>query len=209
LQENSEPCRMPAIGQYYVELSVRGLAGVHAALGSVRRGLTALASTATAPIRSLGNVLSGLATPSGLVGMALGAAGVAGARGILSLAAQAENLSTQFEVLLGSSEAAKRMMEDINRFAATTPYEQLELGDVAKQLLAYGTATEEIIPVMRQLGDIASLSGARLGDLAAIYGKVQAQGRLTAETLEMWQARGIPITRELAAVLGVAEKPNP
>jgi len=196
---------MPKIGQYYAELGVQGLAGVQAAFGSVRRGLQSLASAATAPIRGLSNVLAGLASPAGLAGAALGAAGVAGVGGIMSLAAQTESLATQFEVLLGSADAAKQMMAEINKFAAATPFEQMELGEVAKQLLAYGTAAQDILPTMRRLGDIAALSGARLADLAAIYGKVQAQGRLTAETLESWQARGIPITRELAAVLGVAE----
>jgi len=128
-----------------------------------------------------------------------------GIRSAVSLAAQVETLSTSFEVLLGSAEAAKGMMDEINKFAAATPFEQMELAGVAKQLLACGTAADQIIPTMRRLGDIAALSGANLGDLAAIYGKIQSQGRLTAETLESFQSRGIPITRELAKAFGVTE----
>ncbi|MBC7350855.1 MAG: tape measure protein [Thermogutta sp.] len=139
------------------------------------------------------------------IGMGIASSIGSAIRSAVGLATQMETLSTSFEVLLGSSSKAKQMMEEINKFAAATPFEQMELADVAKQLLAYGTAAENIIPTMRQLGDIAALSGANLGDLAAIYGKIQQGGRLTTETLESFQSRGIPITRELANVFGVAE----
>lgn len=196
---------MGKIGEYYAQLGVHGLSGVHAAFASVRRGLTGLASASVWPIRSVGGALAGLANPIGLAAAALGAAGVAGTAGIMKLAADTEALATQFRVLLGSADAAAAMMAQINKFAAETPFEQAELGLVAKQLLATGTAADQIIPTMRRLGDVAALSGADLGDLAAIYGKIKEKGRMTADTLEAWQTRGIPITRELAAVMGVAQ----
>lgn len=196
---------MATLAEYYTEIGVHGVNDVLGAFGRVKAGLASMASAATSPIRSLGGVLTGLASPVGLVTTALGAAGVAGAGGVMKLAAETESLGTQFRVLLGSGEAAKAMLADINKFAAATPFEQMELGSVAKQLLAYGTASGDIIPTMRKLGDIAALSGARLGDLASIYGKVQGRGKMEAETLAQFQERGIPITRELAAVLGVAE----
>jgi tape measure domain-containing protein len=157
---------------------------------------------------ALGSVVSPTAILQGMglgIGMSLAQGLGSGIKSAIGLASQVETLSTSFEVLLGSAGAAKKMMDDINKFAAATPFEQMELADVAKQLLAYGTAADQIIPTMRQLGDIAALSGANLSDLAAIYGKIQSQGRLTAETLEGFQSRGIPITRELAKAFGVTE----
>jgi len=94
------------------------------------------------------------------------------------------------------------MMEEIDQFAASTPYEQMELAAVAKQLLAFGEAQEDIIGVMRQLGDVASLSGSQLGDLARIYGKVKGTGRLMTESLDQFLDRGIPIGAELARMFG-------
>lgn len=196
---------MALLGDYYAEIGVRGVKDTLGAFDQVKGGLKGLASAATAPIRGLSGVLSGLASPVGLVGAALGAAGVAGVGGILKLASAVEGLETQFGVLLGSTGAAKKMMEDIDDFAAKTPFEPMELAAAGKQLLAYGVAAEGVVPTMRQLGDVSALSGARLADLVGIYGKVRGQGKLTAETLDQFQDRGIPIIAELARQFGVAE----
>ena len=196
---------MPTLASYYAELGVKGLPTVHAAFASVKSGLRNLAEATISPIQRVGSAIGGLVSPANLAATAIGALGVAGIGGIFKLAADAESLATQFRVLLGSGTAAAHMIQQINQFAAETPFEQQELGDAAKQLLAYGTSADQVLPTLRRLGDIAALSGARLAELVPIYGKVQAQGRLTAETLESWQARGIPITRELARALGVAE----
>lgn len=196
---------MTTLAKYYTELGVKGLSGVHGAFASVRKGLSRLASATTAPVRKIGGMLTGLASPAGLFGAALGAAGVAGAAGIFKISSQLEALETQFAVLVGSGEAAKKMLADINEFAASTPFEQMELGEAAKQLLAYGMSANDIIPQMRQLGDISALSGARLQDLVSIFGKVKGQGKLTAETLQQFSDRAIPIARQLAEQYGVSE----
>ncbi len=196
---------MAKLGHLYVEVGVRGLAAFHSALQSIRTAVGGVAGAITAPVRMLESAFAGLASPAGLARAAMAAVGIAGAKGIMQLAASAESLHVQFEVLLGSAEAARKMMEDLVHFAATTPYELMELSSVAKQLLAFGVGSEEVVDVLRDLGDIAALSGSQLQDLAQIYGAIKQQGVLTGYTLKMWQIRGIPIVRELAAVLGVAE----
>ena len=197
---------MGVVGEAYVRLGVQGLEGVRSALASVRSSLQSLAAAATAPLRGLSSMLGGLASPAGLASAAIGYLGVHGASSLFQLAAAAESLGTQFRVLLGSTEAAETMLQQINKFAAETPFEQAELGQVAKQLLAAGFASGEVIDRMRQLGDIAAMSGARLEDLAAMYGKVRGHGKLTAETLEGFATRGIPLVAALARQFGVSEQ---
>lgn len=203
---------MSILAEQVVQFRAAGVSAVESAVGRVRSSLGAIEGAVSGPLSGLRSAIGSVISPANIlsgIGMGIGmnlAGGLTqGITSTISLASQVETLSTSFEVLLGSSGAAKRMMEEINQFAAATPFEQMDLANVAKQLLAYGTASQDIIPTMRQLGDIAALSGARLEDLAAIYGKVQAQGKLTGETLEGWQSRGIPITRELANIFGVAE----
>ena len=165
----------------YVEFSQRGLSSVMGMVGS------------------LGSKFKGLLNPINAVTGALGALGVGlGVGSMLKLAARAETLGVAFEVLLGSAEKAKGMMEEINKFAAATPYEQDELAGVAKQLLAFGTAQDQIIPTMRQLGDIASLTGAQLSELAQMYGKVRQTGKLQMEQLVQWAERGVPVVEHRA-----------
>jgi tape measure domain-containing protein len=203
---------MGVLAEHVVQFRAVGSESVIAATGRIKDSLSTIGSVAAAPMRALAGAITSVLNPANLLagmGMGIGlnlSQGLAsGIRSAVGLATQVETLATSFEVLLGSAGAARTMIDEINRFAATTPFEQMELAEVAKQLLAYGTAADQIIPTMRKLGDIAALSGANLADLAAIYGKVQAQGRLTAETLEGFQARGIPITRELANAFGVTE----
>lgn len=196
---------MSEIGSYYLSVGVRGVEGINGAFGRVKSGLSSLASGATAPIKRLGGSLMGLFNPLTLIGAAAGAAGVYGARGILSLASETENLSTQFRVLLGSADAAAAMMREIEQFSASTPFEQMELADAAKKLLATGSAAGNVVGEMRQLGDIAALSSATIGDLVSIYGKVRGQGKLTAETINQFVERGIPLVRQLAQQFGVTE----
>jgi len=176
------------LAKAYVEFSQKGMGGVTGAIGG------------------LAGKLKSLVSPMGLVTAGLGALGAgAGIGGMLKLASETEALETQFRVLLGSGDAAKRMLADINEFAASTPFEQMELGTAAKQLLATGSAAGDIVGEMRQLGDIAALSGQRLGDLVNIYGKIRGQGKLTAETINQFAERGIPLVRQLAEQFGVSE----
>lgn len=176
------------LAKAYVEFSQKGMGGIMGGIGS------------------LAGKLKSLVSPMGLVTAGLGALGAgAGIGGMLKLAADTESLATQFRVLLGSGEAAAAMMREIEQFAAETPFEQMELGTAAKGLLGYGTAAKDLIPTMRRLGDISALSGASLQDLVAIYGKIGSKGKAEMEAINQLQERGIPITRELAAVMGIAE----
>lgn len=203
---------MGVLAEYIVQFRAAGTQQVESSIQHIKASLGGIAEAATGPLRRVGSAIASVLNPANIlqgmglgIGMSLTQGLASGIKSAVSLAAQTETLATSFEVLLGSAGAAKKMMDDINKFAAATPFEQMELADVAKQLLAYGTAADQIIPTMRQLGDIAALSGANLSELAAIYGKIQSQGRLTAETLEGFQSRGIPITRELAKAFGVTE----
>ncbi len=176
------------LAEAYVQLSARGFGGVSRGLGLIKSKLGALLN----PAALVGSALAGIGTGIGVVSM-------------LKLAAGAESLAVSFEVLLGSGEKAKQMIKDINEFAARTPFEQGELGGVTKQLLAFGVAQEKIIPTLSMLGDIAALSGARISDLAQIYGKAKGTGIVMTEILDQFLERGIPLGRELGKVLGVAE----
>jgi tape measure domain-containing protein len=196
---------MSEIGSYYAQIGVRGMASVQGAFGKVKSGLHSLASGAVSPIKKLGGSVMSLANPLTLVGAAATVAGAYGVKSFLSLASETEALATQFRVLLGSGEAAKAMMDDINKFAASTPFEQMELAQTAKQLLATGSAAGGVVGEMRRLGDMAALTGSSLGDLAAIYGKVRGQGKLTGETLEQLTDRAIPIVGQLAKQFGKSE----
>lgn len=133
------------------------------------------------------------------------AAGAAGAIGLIKLAADAETLEVKFRVLLKSGQAASLMMQEIGRFAASTPFQKLDIADAAQKLLAFNVPARDVMGVLKNIGDISALTGNRIGELAELYGKANVQGRLFMEDINQLTGRGIPIIQELAKQFGVAE----
>lgn len=120
-------------------------------------------------------------------------------------ATQMEDLNVQFKTLLGSQEQATKMMGDVTKFAAQTPYELPELANATKKLIAYGIANEKIMPTLNAVGDIAAGLKIPINDLADIYGKARVQGTLMSEDINQMTGRGIPIIQEFAKQFHVSE----
>jgi tape measure domain-containing protein len=173
----------------YVELSQRGFGTVMGGIDAIKGKLGGLVSFATGP------VAAGLA--------ALGAG--ASVAGMVGLAAKVEQTTAQFKTLLGSTDAARGMIENLQKFSASTPFQFDGLADSAKVLLAFGVSSSQIIPTMKALGDVAAATGNDIGSLANIYGKVKAQGRLMTDSLNQFNERGIPIGARLAEMFGKTE----
>ena len=122
----------------------------------------------------------------------------------LKAAADQEQLQIAFTTMLGSGEKAQKMLDDLARFSAETPFEMPQVQAAAKQLLAFGVSADDIEPTLRQLGDVAAGVGAPIGDLAYLFGTASASGRLMTADINQFATRGIPIIDSLATVLGVA-----
>lgn len=124
------------------------------------------------------------------------------ARETVNLAATAETAAVQFKVLTGSASSAAAVMDEINKFAADTPFESMEITQAAKQLIAFGGSAGTVIGELRTLGDLSAGMGIPLTELAEIYGKARIQGRLFMEDINQLQGRGINISAELAKEFG-------
>lgn len=187
-----------------IELNTSPLAG------AVARAKSMMGDLRSSTSRAFSGVASG-AGKLALVGLGVGAAvvGIRGAFDALSLgpklAAEAEQAEVAFGTMLGSAEAAKQVLADLNQFAAETPFDMPGLTDAARKLIAFGTGGDQVVPELRAIGDIASGTGQSISELAEIYGKARVQGRLMAEDINQLTGRGIPIIGELAKQFGVAE----
>ena len=143
---------------------------------------------------------------SGIAIYDIGKSAVMGVFGLgkstVELAATAETAAVQFKVLTGSAEEAASVMKQINKFAADTPFESMEITQAAKQLIAFGGSSKTVISELQTLGDLAAGMGIPLGELAELYGKARIQGRLFMEDINQLQGRGINVTAELAKEFG-------
>jgi tape measure domain-containing protein len=140
------------------------------------------------------------------VALGVGAAVAAIGWKAIEAAADMEMLTTQFEVMLGSAEKAEALMDQLNEFAATTPFALEDLSKGTQNLLSFGVAEENVIDVMRMLGDTAGGNVEKLNTLVLAYGKVQTKGKASLEELNMMAERGLPIFDILSQQLGVTRE---
>lgn len=181
-----------------VEFSAVGLSRVQTASMTAGKAMDRLAGAAKRA--------AGAAARIGRSGLNIGVPVIAAAGGaMLKLAADAETLNTQFKVLIGSQEGAAKLMDEIDRFAASTPFQKMDIADAARQLLAFGGSADTAVDELKMLGDLAAGTGQPIGELAELYGKAKVQGRLFGEDINQLTGRGIPIIQALAKEFGVAE----
>ena len=129
---------------------------------------------------------------------------VAGVTALVKAGADMERLEVGFRSITGGAKEAAKMVSTLNQFAASTPFQLQNISRAARQLLAVGVAESDLTKELRMLGDIAAASGNEIEDIAAIFAKVQAKGKVELENLNQLAERGIPIFDELRKVTGDA-----
>ena len=128
---------------------------------------------------------------------------------IMDVRGQFQQLEVAFKTMLGSEEKATKLMDQLVKTAATTPFDLKGVADGAKMLLAYGTEVENVNEMLVRLGDVAAGMSIQLGDLVYLYGTTMVQGRMFTQDLRQFQGRGIPIAEEIAKVLNVTKNEIP
>ncbi len=115
-----------------------------------------------------------------------------------------EQASISFETLLWNGEKAQLFLEDLSEFAKQTPFELTGIRDTAKQLIAVGIESENVIPTMKALWDVASLLGWPdvFWRLTYAFWQVKTAWKLTWNELRQFTEAGIPLAEELWKVLG-------
>ena len=151
--------------------------------------------------KNLESQLTSIAKGSAIAFAGLGAAII----GAVNEASKIETMTTKFEVLTGSVSEANRLVRDLQKFSASTPFQLEGIGKATSQLLGFGFGTDEVKKKLQEIGDVAAASGRPMEEISLIYGQVGAAGKLTGERLLQFQERAIPIGPALAKTMGVAE----
>ncbi len=122
---------------------------------------------------------------------------------IFGKTAELETQTRSLKVLTGELKTAKNIIQELQQFAAVTPFTSSELVETAKRLKAFGVDTENLVDTTKRLGDVAGATGAKLDGIATAYGQIQAKGRLQGEELLQLQERGINLQDELQKMYGL------
>lgn len=116
-----------------------------------------------------------------------------------------QQLEVAFQTMLGSSDKANNLMSQLVKTAASTPFDLQGVATGAKQLLAYGTAADDVNSTLIKLGNIAAGLSLNLNDLVWLYGTTMTQGRMFTQDLRQFMGRGIPMAEAIADVLGTTK----
>ena len=127
------------------------------------------------------------------------------AQQVMQTRGEFQQLEVAFSTMLGSKGKADALMQQLVRTAATTPFDLQSVSRGAEQLLAYGTAADEINDILIHLGDIAAGLSQPLDALVYLYGTTIVQGKMMTRDLRQFQNRGIPIAEQLAKQFGIAK----
>ena len=117
-----------------------------------------------------------------------------------------ETSSIKWETLLGSQEKANKMLKDIEKFAATTPFEKMGVEAMSTQLHNAGFRGQELFDQLTKFGDLSGAFGIQadsLQEMVRQYAQVKQAGVAYTEDLNILQDRGIPIYKALAEELGI------
>ena len=139
-------------------------------------------------IGKFGSILGkGLKTAAKVGAAAVGAASTAiAALGKIGLEynSQMEQYTTNFTTMLGSEEAAVQKVDELKKFAASTPLSMDDLAKGTQTLLAFGVESENSTGILRQLGDIALGDADKMQRLSTAFGKATASGKVTGDTVQ-------------------------
>ena len=128
---------------------------------------------------------------------------VTAAKFVFAKTAELESQTRSLQVLTGSAQQAKQIIQELQQLGAVTPFTSTELIDAAKRLQAFGVQANNVVETTRRLADASGATGAELQGLVTAYGQVQAKGRLQGEELLQFQERGIALQEELRKMYGM------
>lgn len=149
-------------------------------------------------IRRIGMGMQALGTRA-FVSMTLPIVGLVGLMG--KLAAGAETTRVQFETMLGKDKG-NALLDKLREFAAVTPFMFSGVAGSGRTLLSFGVQQEEVMDVLKMVGDVAAGTGKDFQELSVIYGQIKGMGRLLGQDFLQLVNSGFPVI-EIAKTMGI------
>ena len=117
-----------------------------------------------------------------------------------------ETSQATWTTLLGSQEEAIAQLDRIEKFAASTPFSQMGVDQMAKYLHNAGYEGEAVFDQLTKIGNMGSAFGVQedsLVEMTRQFSQVQQAGVAYTEDLNILQERSIPILEALAEQTGL------
>lgn len=118
------------------------------------------------------------------------------AREVVNVRKEIEGLEISFRTLLGSQQKADALFGSLRRFAAETPMDLKDLAKGAQTMLGFGMAGEEVMPILKAIGDISMGNRDQFNSLTLAFSQATAAGKLMGQDLmQMINAGFNPLTQ--------------
>src|SRR5256884_3933053 len=120
--------------------------------------------------------------------------------------ADMEQTTVAFGTLLHSGDAASKMVKDLWKFAAETPFEFPDITNSARRMLAFGFSAQSILPMLHSVGDaVVALGGGavEIDRVTTALGQMQAKGKVNAQDMMQLAEVGIPAWQLLSDGMGI------
>jgi tape measure domain-containing protein len=127
-------------------------------------------------------------------------------KGMFEFTANMEQTHLAFEVMLKDGNKANALLAQLNQFADVTPFNNKEVIQSGRSLLAAGFTLDQIKPKLEVLGNLASGMNIPLEELTSAFSKMRASGIVQNDDLNKFLERGINLLPELAKRFGTTEQ---
>lgn len=158
--------------------------------------------TFTAPLTKLKNMLFNVKNLIAGIAVAWASSKIFGQS--INVADAYSSAKISFSTLLGESQG-QQMMDDLDEFAAATPFNTSNVISNAQKMLAMGWDAEDIIGDMEIIGNAAAATGKLdegLESIVRAMSQIKTKGRLSTEELNQLAEAGISAKAMLAEQLG-------
>lgn len=187
------------------DLVVRVTTDLKAAQQGLDRVAGSVSGFASKMRSGAGKAINAVATgTAALIGVTGGLAASAIKSGIAYNVLQQRSLAA-FKTILGSADAANKMMADLAAFSKTSPFPRQVFIEATQQMLAFGFAAKDVIPTLDAVQNAVAAAGGgaqQITEVVDILSKVQSTGKITAETLNQLGYRGIDAAKLIADAMG-------
>ena len=142
-----------------------------------------------------------------LVQYAVWAAGIGGVGGALKTGMMfnidVDQNKAAIGVILHSQDEATRLIDKLTQVQDQIGIGLLDGAKGAKELLAYGISSQDVVHEMTMLNTVGQAVNVTLSDMSYVYGTLKAQGRAYTRDIVQFAMRGIPIYEALSKTMGV------
>lgn len=156
--------------------------------------------------KSAGNIIQGIVISQSFYNGLNKIQSAAGA--VFEFSNHVEDATTALGGMFRDTDKAERLTTVLQEFAAETAFSFEQATSGARQLLAYGIQSKNLLTIMRPLSDAAAASGDMntFDSIARAIGQIHTKGKLATEEILQLTEAGIPAFQILKEEMGLTRK---